>query len=67
MLVLAPTRELATQIQEEADRCEGQMFKESFTFVSPLGGDQLLGISLPVHMEEPPRGTSLKLWKGLPS
>ena len=35
VLVLAPTRELATQIQEEADRCEGQMFRKRFTVVSP--------------------------------
>ena len=65
MLVLAPTRELATQIQEEADRCEAH--KQSLkVFRFPLvGGDQLLVISLPVPMEEPPRGTSLKQWKGL--
>ena len=67
VLVLAPTRELATQIQEEADRCEGQMFLELFSFLSLLGGGQLLVISLPVPMEEPPRGTNLKQWKGLPS
>lgn len=38
MLVLAPTRELATQIQEEADRCEAH--KQSlkvFHFPFPSG------------------------------
>ena len=56
MLVLAPTRELATQIQEEADRSFRDFLLKIYLVL--LDGDLLRATYLLVLMEEHLRGNN---------
>ena len=56
VLVLAPTRELATQIQEEADRSFKRFFSSCYLFL--LDGDLLPATYRLALMEELLRGNN---------
>ena len=58
VLVLAPTRELATQIQEEADRFFFEIFFSREIYLDLLDGDLPRATYLLVLMEEPLRGNN---------
>ena len=56
VLVLAPTRELATQIQEEADRSSKRFFSSCYLFL--LDGELLRATYRLALMEELLRGNN---------